>query len=433
MRRWIAGPEAESTSRTSAAGAASSRSSSSHWLAAPAGAAWLDVGCGTGALTATIVARAAPASVVGDRPLGRLRRPRLRARRTTAGSSSSSADAAALPLTGTRADVVASGLLLNFLPDPDAAMRELRRVARPGAAVAAYVWDYADGMQPIRAFWDAAIAIEPSAREADEAVRFPLCTPDRLTALRRRRPARRRNARDRRRGGVSRLRRLLDAVPERRRPSARVLRGPAGGSARGAACATARAALTGRWAVQHERPRVRGARDRAARRRVTLSRTGIRSTRRPIKPLVVRADSKCMQRRSSWRRSIWDLAGSWSARTWSARWVIAFAIILTAAIGVVRVIDSSPADSPGVLLIVPVAVCAVRFGLRGGVASATVGLGLATAVTLATDGALSGWGIARAPPRCSSSAGSSGASSIAGASSSRTSRRARKRRIRCGC
>ena len=69
--------------------------------------------------------------------------------------------------------------------------------------------------------------------------------------------------------------------------------------------------------------------------------------------------------------------------------MIAFAIILTAAIGVVRVIDSSPADSPGVLLIVPVAVCAVRFGLRGGVASATVGLGLATAVTLATDGALS--------------------------------------------
>jgi diguanylate cyclase (GGDEF)-like protein len=69
--------------------------------------------------------------------------------------------------------------------------------------------------------------------------------------------------------------------------------------------------------------------------------------------------------------------------------VIAFSIILTAAIGSLRVIDPSPADSPGVLLIVPVAVCAVRFGLRGGMASATVGLGLATAVTLLTDGTLS--------------------------------------------
>ena len=79
--------------------------------------------------------------------------------------------------------MVASGLLLNFLPDPAAALRELRRVARPGPTVAAYVWDYAGGMQPIRAFWDAAIAIEPSARESDEAERFPLCTPERLTKL----------------------------------------------------------------------------------------------------------------------------------------------------------------------------------------------------------------------------------------------------------
>ena len=58
---------------------------------------------------------------------------------------------------------VVSGLVLNFLPDPAAAVRELRRVTRAGGTVAAYVWDYADGMQVIRAFWDAAIELAPSA------------------------------------------------------------------------------------------------------------------------------------------------------------------------------------------------------------------------------------------------------------------------------
>ena len=56
-------------------------------------------------------------------------------------------------------------------------------MTRPGGAVAAYVWDYADGMEPIRAFWEAALELAPSARSADEAVRFPLCDPARLHDL----------------------------------------------------------------------------------------------------------------------------------------------------------------------------------------------------------------------------------------------------------
>ena len=149
------------------------------WLDAPGGRAWLDAGCGTGALTAAIAASAEPASVVavdqsasfaghagetlGDRRLTFL-----------------VGDAMALPLTDARIDVAVSGLLLNFLPDPVAAVREWVRVTRPGGAVAAYVWDYAGGMEPIRAFWDAALELAPSARSADEAVRFPLCHPERL-------------------------------------------------------------------------------------------------------------------------------------------------------------------------------------------------------------------------------------------------------------
>ena len=72
-------------------------------------------------------------------------------------------------------------------------------VARPGATIAAYVWDYAAEMEPIRAFWDAAIALDPAARDLDEARRFPLCAPGRAAKpLRRRRPRRNRQPRDRR-------------------------------------------------------------------------------------------------------------------------------------------------------------------------------------------------------------------------------------------
>jgi SAM-dependent methyltransferase len=152
------------------------------WLDAPAGRSWLDAGCGTGALAASITAHAAPACVVAvDRSAdfvahagGELDDPRV---------VFLVGDAAALPLTAARMDMVVSGLVLNFLPDPRAAVTELRRVARPGGTVAAYVWDYADGMQPIRAFWDAAIELAPSAQDADEAVRFPLCHPDQLQTL----------------------------------------------------------------------------------------------------------------------------------------------------------------------------------------------------------------------------------------------------------
>ncbi|MDX6535836.1 MAG: rsbT co-antagonist protein RsbR, partial [Gaiellales bacterium] len=87
-----------------------------------------------------------------------------------------------------------------------------------------------------------------------------------------------------------------------------------------------------------------------------------------------------------------ELAGSWWQRRSDGPWVIGFALILASAIGVARVLDSNPADAPGVLLIVPVALCAVRFGVRGGVISATFGLALATVVSFFTDGALTWFG-----------------------------------------
>ncbi len=143
----------------------------------PAGGRWLDVGCGTGALTQAVRAGAAPAAVVGlDRSPGFL----AAARR--AHPAVAVADATALPVRTRSVDVVVSGLVLNFLPDPVAAVAGMARAARPGGVVAAYVWDYAEGMQPIRRFWDAAVALDPGAAALDEGGR-PLCRPAGLTGV----------------------------------------------------------------------------------------------------------------------------------------------------------------------------------------------------------------------------------------------------------
>jgi len=80
-------------------------------------------------------------------------------------------------------DAAVSGIALNFVPDPGLGVREMRRVTRSGGVVAAYVWDYAGGMQVISEFWDAAVALDPTIDYLDEATRFPLCRPERLNAL----------------------------------------------------------------------------------------------------------------------------------------------------------------------------------------------------------------------------------------------------------
>jgi SAM-dependent methyltransferase len=151
-------------------------------LGVPAGARWLDVGCGTGALSAAIAGRYAPAFVLGVDPSeGFL----AHARRLTDGQTEFvRGDAQALPVGDAVFHAVVSGLVLNFVPDQARAAAEMRRAARKGAKVAAYVWDYAQGMQMMRRFWDAAAALDPAgAGGKDEALRFQLCRPDPLRML----------------------------------------------------------------------------------------------------------------------------------------------------------------------------------------------------------------------------------------------------------
>jgi SAM-dependent methyltransferase len=146
------------------------------WLDQPDDLTWLDVGCGTGALTATILAQCAPREILGvdaSTPFIDY------ARRTLADSRIrfEVADADALPVADQSLDVVASALAFNFFSDRPAALSEMLRVAKPSGTIAFYVWDYpGGGMGFIDAFWDAAIAVEPSAASAAERSRFPFCT-----------------------------------------------------------------------------------------------------------------------------------------------------------------------------------------------------------------------------------------------------------------
>ncbi|MHA3976953.1 class I SAM-dependent methyltransferase [Halovulum sp. GXIMD14794] len=146
------------------------------WLDQPPGLDWLDLGCGTGALSAAVLERAAPASVLGVDPSAgfvahasaSIDDPRARF---------AVGDANSLPLGEDTVDVAVSGLALNFIPDRPAALATLGGAVRPGGTVACYVWDYpGQGMGMISAFWREAARLDARAGELDEAQRFPHAT-----------------------------------------------------------------------------------------------------------------------------------------------------------------------------------------------------------------------------------------------------------------
>jgi SAM-dependent methyltransferase len=152
------------------------------WLAVGAEAHWGDVGCGTGALTETILRQHDPASVAGlDRSAGYVAHARTHFQEPRV--SLAIGDATALPWKDHAFDATVCGLLLNFLPDADMAVREMIRVTMPGGTVAAYVWDYSGGMEMMRHFWDAAVALRAETASFDQRERFPLCQPEPLRTL----------------------------------------------------------------------------------------------------------------------------------------------------------------------------------------------------------------------------------------------------------
>jgi SAM-dependent methyltransferase len=132
-----------------------------------AGQRVLDVGCGTGALTGELVARLGTAAVAAVDPsesfvaATRARHPGIDVRR---------ASAERLPFPDDAFDAALAQLVVHFMGDPVAGLAEMGRVTRRGGVVAACVWDHGGGQGPLRDFWDAARALDPTV---DDESRLP--------------------------------------------------------------------------------------------------------------------------------------------------------------------------------------------------------------------------------------------------------------------
>ena len=153
------------------------------WLDTAESLDWLEVGCGSGALSATIFDQCNPRSLVAIDPsdgfvsTARKKVPDKRAEFCVG-------DAQDIALDTASRDVVASALVLNFVPDREKALSEMKRIVRPGGVIGFYVWDYpGEGVEFMRAFWKEATALDGNALTLNEDQRFPFCTPDNLTDL----------------------------------------------------------------------------------------------------------------------------------------------------------------------------------------------------------------------------------------------------------
>ena len=136
------------------------------WLAPPKQANWLDVGCGTGLFTELIVKHCSPVSVIGIDPapaqIAYASRKPVAAR-----AQFRTGDAQALPFPDAAFDIVASALVINFIPDRPHALAEMARVARPGGVVGGYIWDFQAELSP------SGRSGLPCASSSTASLRFP--------------------------------------------------------------------------------------------------------------------------------------------------------------------------------------------------------------------------------------------------------------------
>jgi SAM-dependent methyltransferase len=143
---------------------------------------FLDVGSGTGVLSFALAEWKPRARVQGIDPSGEYVAYANSRNRFPARVSFSAGDAQELHFGDATFDASLSLLVFNFIPDPGKALREVRRVTKPGGRVSAAIWDYGDGMRMLRAFWDSAASIDAKSERLDEK-HMPLCRAGELTEL----------------------------------------------------------------------------------------------------------------------------------------------------------------------------------------------------------------------------------------------------------
>lgn len=134
------------------------------WLQPGPGLDWIDVGCGNGAFSEEVLARTAPARLLGIDPspdqIG-FAQTRLAGH---ANASFAQGDAQALAATDNSFDLAAMALVLAFLPDPLRGVAEMARVVRSGGQVAAYMWDMPGGGVPLRPLYRACVELGHGAQ-----------------------------------------------------------------------------------------------------------------------------------------------------------------------------------------------------------------------------------------------------------------------------
>ncbi|EDX82862.1 Methyltransferase domain family [Synechococcus sp. PCC 7335] len=150
------------------------------WLSVSPNSRWLDVGCGTGALTAEIVAESKPQIVYGIDPSAErinYANESLPFVKFVVGCAED------IPLNWINFDATVSGLALNLVSDPTLALSNMIRTTRHMGVVAAYCWDFGQGLQMLRYLWNSVESMDSAAMELDPVKRYPLACPKQLKAL----------------------------------------------------------------------------------------------------------------------------------------------------------------------------------------------------------------------------------------------------------
>jgi SAM-dependent methyltransferase len=129
----------------------------------------VDVGCGPGGLAHALAQRLGAGQVAAVDPSASFV---AACRERVPGGDVRLGSAEKLPFEDDAFDAVFAQLVVNFLADPEAGVREMRRVTRPGGVVAACVWDYSGGMGMLRVFWDSALELDPAAPDEGATMRF---------------------------------------------------------------------------------------------------------------------------------------------------------------------------------------------------------------------------------------------------------------------